>query len=253
MPNCILRLAAALLALWAAACTLPTVPSDPSPVDQLEIRGTTLMMVGGQGRLTAWHLTDGGEREVAATWTADGDVVSITSSGAVTARRLGAATVHARYQGRTGVGTVHVVTSVAGTWRGSVTVMDCWQSPVTSPDPCANRRGVTAPLVLTVSQSAAAELGNLTGTIEVYAPPARGNFVGLLDSGGTFLVQGHVERAQDGLQGGVTFRWQLEGEQLVPLTINGTPDDTIDVALAMRAGGGFVTFAEIWKMSELTR
>jgi hypothetical protein len=112
---------------------------------------------------------------------------------------------------------------------------------------------IDAPLMLTVSQSAAAELGNLTGTIEAFTPPASGNFVGLLDSGGTFFVQGHVERAQDGLQGGVTFRWQLEGEQLVPMTINGMLDDTIDVGLAMRSGSGFVSFAEIWKMSALTR
>jgi hypothetical protein len=76
-----------------------TVPSNPSPTDQLEIRGTTLMMVGGRGRLTAWQFTDGDLREVAATWTADNDVVTLTSNGLVTARRLGNATVHARYQG----------------------------------------------------------------------------------------------------------------------------------------------------------
>ena len=73
-----------------------------------------------------------------------------------------------------------------------------------------------------MSQSAAAELGNLTATIAVFTPPATGRFVGLLDSQGTFFLQGYVERAGDGLFGGVTFRWQLDGEKLVPMTINET-------------------------------
>jgi hypothetical protein len=238
------------MAVCAAACQLPVPPTQPSDDPVLEIRGTTLMMVGGRGRLTAWQLDDGEVREVPARWTADGDVVSITSGGMVTARRLGGATVHAHYDDRMASGIVHVVTSVAGTWRGSITVLDCGQPMVTTPDPCASRRGLTAPLVLTVSQSAAAELGNITGTIAAFNPAATGNFVGLLDSGGVFFVQGHIERRSDGLQAGVTFRWLLEGEQLVPMPI----DETIDVFLmANGQSPGGVSFAERWKISPLTR
>jgi hypothetical protein len=230
---------------------MPVLPSGPSSPAPLEIRGTTLMMVGGRGTLTAWQIKDGQAREVAARWTAEGDAISITSGGAVAARRLGHAVVHADYDGHTGTEIVHVVTSVAGTWRGSVTVVDCWQSVVTAPDPCQGRRGLTAPLVLTVSQSAAAELGNLTATIAVFTPPATGPFVGLLDSAGTFFLQGYVERPADGFSGGMTFRWQLDGERLVPWMINDIADDTIHVGLSSRISPGL--FNEEWKISALTR
>ena len=250
----LLRQTSAAVALCAAAaCGMPVLPSEPSSVAPLEIRGTTLMMVGGRGTLTAWQIEDGQAREVAAKWTVEGDAISITSGGVVAARRLGQAIVHAQYVDHTGTETVHVVTSVAGTWRGSVSVVDCWQVAVSAPDPCESRRGLTAPLVLTVSQSAAAELGNLTATIAVFTPQATGRFVGLLDSDGTFFLQGYVERPADGLFGGVTFRWQLDGERLVPMTINDTVDDTIDVGLSSRNGAASVSFAEKWKISALTR
>ena len=246
------RLTTAAVALSAAmACGMPVLPSGPSSSAPLVIKGTTLMMVGGRGTLTAWQINEGQERQVAAKWTAEGDAISISSDGAVSARRLGHAIVHANYDGHTGTEMVHVVTSVAGIWRGSVIVTDCWQSTVTAPDPCQGRRGLTAPLVVTVSQSAAAELGNITATIAVFTPPATGPFVGLLDSGGTFFLQGYVERPADGLFGAITFRWQLDGEQLVPMIINGTVDDMIDVGLSSRISPG--SFSERWKISALTR
>jgi hypothetical protein len=244
---------AAVAICAATACGMPLPASRPSPVMPLEIRGTTLMMIGGRGTLTAWQLEGGHAREVAARWTADGDAISITSGGVVSARRLGHAIVHAQYDDQRGTETVHVVGSVAGTWRGSLSVIDCWQVTASAPDPCKGRRGLISPLVLTVSQSAAAELGNLTATIAVFAPPATGRFVGLLDSHGTFFLQGYVERAVDGLYGGVTFRWQLDGDKLVPMTINETVDDTVDVALSTRSGGGSASFSEMWKISALTR
>jgi hypothetical protein len=247
----LLRPAITVVALCAAtSCGVPMLPSYPSSVTPLEIRGTTLMMVGGRGTLTAWRIEDGQARQVSARWTADGDAISITSGGVVTGRRLGNAIVRAQSDDHTGTEMIHVVTSVAGTWRGSVNIVDCWQATVTAPDPCESRRGLTAPLVLTVSQSAAAELGNISGTIAVFTPPATGRFVGLLDSSGAFFIQGYLDRPVDGLQGAVTFRWLLDGEQLVPLTINDSVDDIIDVQLASRNG---VSLAERWKMSALTR
>ena len=247
-----LRLTTAAVALCTTmACGMPALPSGPSSPAPLEIRGTTFMMVGGRGTLTAWQIKDGQAREVAARWTAEGDAISITGGGGIAARRLGHAVVHADYDGHTGREIVHVVTSVAGIWRGSVSVVDCWQSTVTTPDPCQGRRGLTAPLVLTVSQSAAAELGNITATIAVFTPPATGPFVGLLDSAGTFFLQGYVERPADGFSGGMTFRWQLDGERLVPWMINDIADDTIHVGLSSRISPGL--FNEEWKISALTR
>jgi hypothetical protein len=245
------QMTAAVALCTAMACGMPVSLGPSSGPPPLEIRGATLMMVGGRGTLTAWQIKDGQAREVSARWTAEGDAISITSGGAFVARRLGNAIVHANYEDHTGTAMVHVVTSVAGIWRGSVTVLDCWQSTVTAPDPCESRRGLTAPIVLTVSQSASAELGNITATIAVFTPPASGPFVGLLDSAGTFFLQGYVERPSDGLFGGFSFRWQLDGERLAPMIINGTVDDIIGVGLTSRISPG--AFTETWKMSELTR
>jgi hypothetical protein len=247
------RVAAATALCALSACTVPPLPSQPSGPTPLEIRGTTFMMVGGRGALTAWEFEREQPREVPARWTVEGDAISITPAGGVMARRIGAATVRAEYRDQVGTAIVHVVQSVAGTWRGTITVVDCWQPQPASPDPCADRRGLVAPLTLNVSQSAAAELGNLTGSISAFAPAATGDFVGLFDSGRVFFIQGHVERPQDRLATALSFRWVLEGERLVPLTVNDALDDRIDVSPSVRIGGQIVAFAEIWRISPLTR
>ncbi|HSC30035.1 MAG TPA: hypothetical protein VLD67_22330 [Vicinamibacterales bacterium] len=237
----------------AASCGIPSPPTQPSGVQELEIRGTTLLMVGAQGRLTAWQAADGQLREVQATWTADGDAISIASNGVVTGRRLGQAIIRAGYRDVAGSATVHVVTSVAGTWRGTITVLDCWQPVESSPGPCQGRRGMAAPLVLQVSQSATADLyDNLRATVEVFTPPATGSFIGALDSSGLFILEGHVERPGDSLGGAVKLRWQLEGERLVPFTVNGQIEDTIDVLLSVGTGSNATLFREIWRLSSMT-
>ena len=253
MQNRHLRLAVAVPVLVAAAaCAVPGLPAAPHP-GQLEIRGTTLLMLGGRGRLTAWQARDGQLREVRATWTVDGDAVSVTGGGVVAARALGPATVRAQYDDISGVTTVHVVDSVAGTWRGSINVVDCWQSVPTSPDPCRGRVGTTAPLVLRVTQSASADLyDNLRAAVDVFTPPASGSFVGAVDSSGLFFLDGHVERGSDGLSGGVQLRWQRENDRLVPWTLNARGDDRIDVRLSMRVGGPG-SFDETWQLSPMTR
>ena len=91
---------AAVAICAATACGMPVPTSGHSPVVRLEIRGTTLIIIGGRGTLTAWQIEDGHAREVAARWTADGDVISITSGGVVMARRLGHAIVHAQCDDR---------------------------------------------------------------------------------------------------------------------------------------------------------
>jgi hypothetical protein len=248
------RLVATMALAVLTACTVPPLPSQPSNTSPpLEVRGTTLMMVGGRGALTAWEFDGAQYREVQARWTTEGDAISITSGGSVTARRLGAATVRAQYRDLSGTGIVHVVPSVAGTWRGSITVLDCWQAVPTTPDPCANRRGLVAPFSLMVSQTDAAELGNLTGTISAFTPAATGNFVGLLDSGGVFFIQGHIERAQDRLETAVSFRWMLENDRLVPLNVDGRIEDQLDLQPSVRIGSQIVGFSESWRMWPLSR
>lgn len=243
--------AAALLVL--VACSLPSLPASPSGPSDLQIRGTTLLMVGARGQLTAWKPGDGEAREVPATWTVEGDAVSVSSRGVVVARGLGHAIVRARYQDLTGSATVHVVGSIAGTWRGSLTVAACWQSVPTSPDPCEDRRGLTAPLVLTVTQSATADqFDNLRAIVDVFAPPASGSFIGAVESSGLVFLEGAVQRSGDGLSGAVNFRWQLENDRLVPSTMNPRGEDIIEVQLGIRAGS-WVSLSEFWRVSTMTR
>jgi hypothetical protein len=247
-----LRLAAAG-ALCAAACgmPLPTAPSEPS---QLEIRGTTLLMVGARGKLTAWNLGDDPTRDVPATWTVQGDAVAVTSGGVAIARALGHATVRAQYQGHTGEAVVHVVSSFAGTWRGSVTVVACSHPQQSASSPCDGRAGLSTPMVLTVTQSTSAEnYDNLRATVEVFTPPATGSFVGAVDSSGLFFLDGHVERGADALGGAVRFRWQIENDRLVPNTLHVLGNDTTDVFLSMRVGGLVTSFSEVWQLSTMTR
>jgi hypothetical protein len=193
-------------------------------------------------------------REVRASWSADGDAIGITSDGFVVARRLGHAIVRATAGDLTGSTTVHVVIGVAGTWRGSITIVDCWQSPATTPDPCAGRRGSTAPLVIDVTQRPTADqFDNLRAVVAVFTPPATGNFIGALDSSGHFFLDGHVERQSDSLGGGVRFRWQLDGDRLVPFSIDGLIEDKVDVQLFVRMGSTSTLFNEIWQVSTMTR
>jgi hypothetical protein len=250
-----LRLVVAGSAVCAAmACGTFVPPTGPSLPTQLEIRGTTLLMVGGSGRLTAWNVADDPTREVPATWTVEGDAVAVTSGGAVIARRLGLATVRARYQGHAGEGVVQVVDSFAGTWGGSITVVECWQTAPTSPSPCLGRVGLTGPLVLRVTQTATAEhYDNLRASVEVFTPPANGSFVGAVDSSGLFFLDGDVERGADLLGGAVRFRWQIEHDRLVPNTLHVFGNDTIDVSLSMRVGSLLTPFSEIWRLSPMTR
>lgn len=243
-------LAAAALGA-AIACAIP-LPSQPSGYRELQIRGTTLLMPGARGRLTAWLPGNGQLRDVQARWTAEGDAVSITSDGTVTGRHFGHATVRAEYQGVAGTGVVHVVASVAGTWRGSITVLDCWQTVETSPSPCEGRRGLTAPLVLAVIQRETADLyDNLRAAVDIFAPPARGNFIGAVDSSGLFFLEGAVERPGDGLSGAVKFRWNLDNGRLVPFAIDGQRDDLVDVQLSVRIGAATIAFNEIWQLSTM--
>jgi hypothetical protein len=255
MPNLLPPLGAAAVALClATACvTQEVLPSRPSRNPDLEIRGTTLLMPGARGRLTAWLPGNGQVREVRARWAAEGDAVSITTDGIVTGRRLGQATVRAFYEDLTGVVPVQVVASVAGNWRGSITVVDCWQTVETAPDPCERRRGLVAPLVLNVTQNATADLyDNLRATVDVFTPPARGSFIGAFDSSGLFFLDGNVERPIDSLSGAVRFRWMLENNQLVPFTIDGRVEDS-DVQLSLRVGATTVLINEIWKLSTMVR
>lgn len=243
--------AAALLCALSACGELPL--TQPSPPSQLEIRGTTLLMPGSRGRLTAW-LPDGGRmREVTATWTADGDGISLTRDGAVTAHRLGGVTVHARFEDHAGVQTVHVVPSVAGTWRGSIAVVECSPQPGAAGEPCRGRAGLTAPITVAITQSATADnFDNLRATIQVFTPPATGSFIGATDSSGQVFLDGAVERPGDGLSTGLKLRWMMEDGRLVPFIDSPRGPDLLDVLLSARLPAQMVV-GEVWRLSSLTR
>jgi hypothetical protein len=245
-----LHLTTALLWL-ATACV--AAPSQPSAPPELQIHGTTLLMPGARGRLTAWRPGDGQLREVAARWSLDGTAVSLTSGGEVTAERLGQATVRASYQDLVGTTTVHVVASVAGTWRGSILVVDCWPAVEGTTKGCEGQRGLTAPLVLNVSQRAAADNDNLSAVVDVFTPPAHGSFVGAVDSSGLFFLDGFVQRPDGSLSGAARFRWTLENNQLVPFKVNGQVEDRIDVQLSVRTGSSSALVNEIWQLGSMIR
>lgn len=244
---------AAVVALCAlTACGVPSLPSDLSGPGELQIRGTTLLMPDSQGRLTAWLPDGSGFREVRATWTAEGDAISITGAGRVTARQLGRSVVRAQHEHRTGSITVHVVDSVAGVWRGSITVLECWPSVDTSPSPCQGRRGVTTPLVLDVTQSATAEHFNLEAPVAIFTPPAIGRLTGAVNSEGVVYLAGRVERPEDSLSGLVNFQWRLEDGELVP-SIGGQMENRLVMEMSVRIGSNPSLLSEIWELSPLVR
>jgi hypothetical protein len=243
--------ALALISALAACGELPL--TEPSPPSQLEIRGTTLLMPGSRGKLTAWLSDHGQLREVTATWSADGDAISITGNGVVTANHLGGVTVHARFDDHDGVQMVHVVSSVAGTWRGTIAVLDCWTQSGPAADPCREHVGLNAPIAVTITQSATADnYDNLRATVQVFTPPATGSFIGATDSSGQVFLDGAVVRPGDGLTGALKLRWMLEENRLVPFGDGPRGADMLDVLLSTRlpASG---SFGETWRMSALSR
>ena len=243
--------AAALLCVNGGCGELPlTEPSSPS---QLEIRGTTLLMPGSHGQLTAWLADNGQLRQVAATWTSDSDAVSLTPAGAVTANHFGGATVHASFASHAGVQTVHVVPSVAGIWRGSITVVDCWRQNEGAGDPCQGRMGTTAPIAVTITQSATADnFDNLRATVQVFSPPASGGFIGATDSSGQVFLDGYVERSSDSLGGALKLRWMLADGRMVPFTDSARGADMLDVLLSRRLPTA-ATVGETWQLSSMSR
>ena len=243
--------AVTLLCALAACGELPL--TEPSPPGQLEIRGTTLLMPGSRGKLTAWLSDHGQLREVTATWSADGDAIALTSNGAVTANHVGGVTVHARFDDHSGVQTVHVVSSVAGTWRGTTAIVDCWPQSQSGTDPCRGRVGLSAPIAVSITQSATADnYDNLRATVQVLTPPATGSdFIGATDSSGQVFLDGAVVRSGDGLAAALKLRWMLEDNHLVPFGDSPKGADMLDVLLSTRLPASAV--GETWRMSPLSR
>jgi hypothetical protein len=243
---------AVAVALCAIAACAPGLPSDLSGSSELQIRGTTLLMPASSGRLTAWEPAGEGHREVRATWTAEGDAVSIAGDGTVTAMRIGRSVVRAQFEHRTGSKTVHVVGSMAGVWRGSITVVDCKPADAFSPDPCPGRHGLTGLLVLDVAQSASAETFNLQAGAAIFTPPAAGTLTGAVNSDGMVHLAGRVERQADSLSGLVAFEWRLENDRLVP-SVSGLTENILEVELSLRIGSSTSRFHEFWELSPLVR
>ena len=246
--------ATAAVFVTVTACQFPS-PTRPSGGPELQIEGSTLLMVGGRGRLTAWAPRDGKLREVRATWSADGDAISLTSDGDVTGLRLGNALVRASADGLSGTATVHVVTNVAGKWRGSIAVVDCWDQSGAMSSACEGRRGLEAPLVMDVTQLSASidHVTNLRAVVEIFSPPARGTYFGGVDSSGFLFLEGAVQRQADSFGGAVNFKWQLDGDRLIPFNFDSLTEDTVQVQMSMRVGTNFVLLNEVWRVSPMAR
>jgi hypothetical protein len=238
---------AALLAIGGCVA-LPShgQPSEP----QLEIRGPNHLQVGQQARLTV--LGTGGSTLQRATWSIEGTAASIASDGTLTARSLGHATVRAVANGSSGEYPVAVVPNVAGVWRGSVTVVDCYREQGSGGDPCDQRRELPHPLVLTISQrpsSSPPEQIDVVVSVQAFTPPASGTFYGALDGIGTVFMQGSLERATEYLAaGGVTLLMQLDGNRMESFE-----GRLVDVGVALRNADGGQSLRERWRLSSIVR
>ena len=190
-------------------------------------------MAGSRGKLTAWLSEDGQLREVTATWSADGDAISITGNGVVTANHLGGVTVRARFDKHDGVQTVHAGHPALPAPGEGRSRSECWPQPGATADPCQGRAGLNAPIAVSITQSATADnYDNLRATVQVFIPPATGTgFIGATDSSGQVFLDGSIVRPGDGLAGALKLRWMLEENRLVPFGDGPRGADMLDVLL----------------------
>jgi hypothetical protein len=242
----------ALVALGAiGGCVVPGAPSGQRSEPRLEIRGPNHLQVGQQGNLTAWR-ADGNTWQQRATWSIDGTAASIAPDGTLTARNIGVATVRATANGAMGEYPIDVVPNIAGVWRGSFTIVDCYREQGGGGDPCDQRRGVSQPLVFAISQlpsSSPPEQIDVIVSAQAFAPPASGTFYGVLDGTGTVFLQGSLERVTEYLAaGGVTLLMHLEGNRLESFE-----GRLVEVGVALRNAGGEQSLRERWRLSPIVR
>lgn len=230
-------------------CVSPAAPGQPFEA-RLEIRGPNHLQVGQQAKLTA--LGAGGIALQRPTWSIDGTAASIASDGTLTARTLGHATVRASGSGVIGEYLIAVVPSIAGAWRGSLTVVDCYREQGDGDDPCDNRRGVQQPLAFTIAQrpsSSPPEQIDVIVSVQAFAPPANGTFYGALDGIGTVFLQGSLERTNEYFAaGGVTLLMRVDGDRME--SFEGRP---VDVGVALRNADGGQSLRERWRLSSIVR
>ena len=137
---------------------------------------------------------------------------------------------------------------VSGLWRGSVTVADCWRTQGDGPDPCADRGGRAAPLVLNISHfRTPVPATDLLIVFEAFVPVATGTCYGTRDATGAIFFQGVLRRVDDEFDARLTFRGQIEGNRIESL------EELIDVNVTLKNGAGWQLLQERWTFAPILR
>jgi hypothetical protein len=137
---------------------------------------------------------------------------------------------------------------VAGTWRGEVTIADCWRVQGGGADPCDARRGRTEPLILEIAHITSPTPDvDLRIAVQAFVPAAAGMCFGTRDATGAIFFQGLLRRAADQFDVLVTFRGQLDGNRIDSL------EEMIDVNVTMRNSAGSQSLGERWMFSPIRR
>ena len=138
-------LAFGAIMLAAAACDHPptqptTVVPDTKPTLLTITPATSLLKVGGSETFSAFAVfPDGSGQSVAAQWSIDQSAVAtVQSTGVLMAVGAGMATITATYRERSASRSLRVIPDYAGTWEGTVTVVECVDGDpgLCTPAPC---------------------------------------------------------------------------------------------------------------------
>jgi hypothetical protein len=138
-------LAFGAIMLAAAACDHPptqptTVVPDTKPTLLTITPSTSLLKVGTSETFSAFAVfPDGSGQSVVAQWSIDQSAVAmVQSTGVLTALGAGAATITARYRERSASQSLRVIPDYAGTWEGTIAVVECVDGDpgVCTPAPC---------------------------------------------------------------------------------------------------------------------
>jgi hypothetical protein len=205
-------LAFGAIMLATAACDRPptqptTVVPDTKPTLLTITPARSLLKVGASETFSAFAVfPDGSGQTVAAQWSIDQSAVAtVQSTGVLTAVGAGMATITASYRERSASRSLRVIPDYAGTWEGTVAVVDCLDGDpgICTPTPC-RALGVCPPVYVpgrtcAIVATLADRDEHMTGFItNLSLGPVGVPSTGTIDLAGTLTLNG-VLRQSDSL------------------------------------------------------